>query len=613
MKLRIKDKLPFSVKSFTDGLFKELIIFFAGFVFANGVIFDSVAPFGISVAANGNIFGLMGVILGYINCRVDTARYIIAAIVAFLVKKTITKFFNNDKVTGKVLSCLWGVAAAGIYGIFASENSVRTNILFVLGGVLSACGAYFLHCSEIFLKDRTKGGQELRLFSLLFCWAVLFIGLTKMGSITGTSAISLSVCILCILIKHGGTVIAAAGSTTLALSLCLYNIKLLPLAAVLVLGTLIGGLLKYVSVFAVVMGFALSNALVFIYAKGGYNLYAVLIAVVFSFIILWVMPEKTEKYFASILIKDKPSVFKKGKKQKFSAKDILQKRMTKGVESENIERICRRCKKKMSCWIGDYDKTVHSLLTMQANCQTPDYEVDKEFEKACPNTEILLRNLRGDLPISDKGLTIDVVRSSRNKFGQIECGDSNACFSLEDNKYCICIADGMGSGEGASEQSKRVSSLIKLMLKRGIDKKDAMDLVNSAILKDKGENILSLDLLLVDLNTGYADMIKADACPTYICRKGNVYSVGTPSMPLGIDCEDRFCSSCLLRGEDIVIMVSDGLCGEDGEFCMNTLKSNEAWKLTSLEIANILVDSAVDEGLADEDDITVIVAKIREL
>ena len=58
-------------------------------------------------------------------------------------------------------------------------------------------------------------------------------------------------------------------------------------------------------------------------------------------------------------------------------------------------------------------------------------------------------------------------------------------------------------------------------------------------------------------------------------------------------------------------MVSDGFAGEGEDFCIDILQKCVAEKHDPLGFAAALIDTAVNSGLADGDDLTVIVSKVR--
>ena len=72
---------------------------------------------------------------------------------------------------------------------------------------------------------------------------------------------------------------------------------------------------------------------------------------------------------------------------------------------------------------------------------------------------------------------------------------------------------------------------------------------------------ISLDVLLLDLSTCRARFLKQGAPPSYILRKGRVYTIHAETLPVGILPEAApVCpqDAQLMRG-DAVVMMTDGL------------------------------------------------------
>ena len=212
------------------------------------------------------------------------------------------------------------------------------------------------------------------------------------------------------------------------------------------------------------------------------------------------------------------------------------------------------------------------------------------------------------------GFKLDLAMSSFPKNGIAISGDNTTYVKLKNGKSLIGISDGMGSGEFASQSSKKVLELLEKYLNTGLEKSVAIDLINSYMMVgENNENYSTLDAMLFDENTGEAEMIKFGACPTYILKAGKVRMISSKSLPVGatfnVDSEtfkDKF-----ERG-NIIVMISDGILEA------NSLK--EKWIKDILEslstentqkVADIILQEAMDENLGiTRDDMTVIVAKV---
>lgn len=194
-------------------------------------------------------------------------------------------------------------------------------------------------------------------------------------------------------------------------------------------------------------------------------------------------------------------------------------------------------------------------------------------------------------------------------------GDCSLQIKLADGKYLLAIADGMGSGEKAREYSKTALRLIKQMLSAGFDSEESVKMINSRINYLGGSKRYStLDVSVLDLFTGKAELMKNAACCTYIKNKGNIREIKSENLPIGmlenIELESQTID---LNDGDIIVMCSDGILDSQADyeedwvtyFLKNLTTSNVQ------KIADLILAEAVDNGYgAVQDDMTVIVIKI---
>ena len=194
-------------------------------------------------------------------------------------------------------------------------------------------------------------------------------------------------------------------------------------------------------------------------------------------------------------------------------------------------------------------------------------------------------------------------------------GDSNLQMKLEDGKYLLAIADGMGSGQEARESSKFTLKMIKNLVSSGFEKESSLELINSSLeLNSNNETYSSLDLSVLDLFTGKVEFIKNGACSTYIKKKKNIEKITLENLPLGIT--DRLSlktKSVLVDEGDIIVMCSDGVVDSKEEIqkdwieeFLKNINTNNVQKLSDLILAEAIDNNY---GIA-KDDMTIIVCKI---
>lgn len=216
---------------------------------------------------------------------------------------------------------------------------------------------------------------------------------------------------------------------------------------------------------------------------------------------------------------------------------------------------------------------------------------------------------------SEDKYVLQVGSSKINKENENVSGDCNLQARLDDGKYILAIADGMGSGKEARESSKFAIKMIKKLLSSGFEKEESLGLINSSLeLNTSNETYTSLDLSILDLYTGQAEIIKSGACNTYIKNKKNIRKVSLESLPVGITERAELQSKTITVEEgDILLMCSDGVLDSKNEIkkdwieeFLRNVSTNNVQKLADFILAEAIDNSY---GIA-KDDMTVIVCKI---
>lgn len=151
-------------------------------------------------------------------------------------------------------------------------------------------------------------------------------------------------------------------------------------------------------------------------------------------------------------------------------------------------------------------------------------------------------------------------------FGQIAkegniSGDSARVFNISDGKQLLILSDGMGVGERAARESQAVLQILEQLLQAGFDKGLAIKTVNSILsLRSSKESFATIDLAVIDLQSGLADFVKVGASASYIKRGSRVAVISAATLPAGIlQTVEVETIQCDLRPGDILVMVTDGL------------------------------------------------------
>lgn len=212
-------------------------------------------------------------------------------------------------------------------------------------------------------------------------------------------------------------------------------------------------------------------------------------------------------------------------------------------------------------------------------------------------------------------LTIGVSKTAKNN-NEVN-GDNNIILKLDNGKYIIGLSDGMGSGQEADKNSKLVINMLEKFLKSGFNKDTAIKLINSVLLlKSDQDSFATMDISVVDTQTGNVEFVKVGACPTFIKKKDRVEFINSISLPVGIidNIDIDLCDKKLEDG-DLLIMVTDGIIDSNKE--LSELWIKELLENTDIDnpqrLADVIIQESVDNtyGVA-KDDMTVVVSKINQ-
>ena len=196
-------------------------------------------------------------------------------------------------------------------------------------------------------------------------------------------------------------------------------------------------------------------------------------------------------------------------------------------------------------------------------------------------------------------------------------GDSTASFTTENYKKYIIIADGMGSGKKAMQESRATLRLLREFLMAGFEAETAIEMINSSLcLKMESEMFSTIDLLCIDLIYGTAEFYKIGAAESLISRSGNIETVFSVSMPAGIVSDIKPQGQIKrVYGGDMIVMMSDGVTeAEDGTVRTEWIKQKLRSAPTDAEeTAQDIMETVIEKSHGMIlDDMTVAVVKITE-
>lgn len=216
--------------------------------------------------------------------------------------------------------------------------------------------------------------------------------------------------------------------------------------------------------------------------------------------------------------------------------------------------------------------------------------------------------------------TLEIGVSQLPKQGEEISGDCYSLISLKEGKQVIILSDGMGSGAKAQKESKSTVNLLEDLLESGFSRELVFKTVNTVMqLRSAEETYSTVDLCLIDLMEGKAEISKIGAAPSFIRRGEQVKEVSASSLPLGILSHIEMESKTeRLQHGDILVIVSDGV-SEAGVRVNNGANwIKQRIKEINYTHPQLVADTILQEGLKRNggqalDDMSIIVCKVLRL
>ena len=314
------------------------------------------------------------------------------------------------------------------------------------------------------------------------------------------------------------------------------------------------------------------------------------------------------------------------------------------------ERVCRGCSLCDICWEKEYQRTYTAIndatpallknaeaqgkdfpsyfadrcirfpsFLAAVNSELRDYLLRGQYRKSLSDSraraagqyaqvsEVLLA-AAGKLNEAHPALAVQPLPyqlgvALRPKKGERVSGDSMSTFETE-NKLCLLLSDGMGSGEEAKRESAMATRLLERFLRAGIDAPPALKTLNSALTLRAEEtgSFTTVDLFLLSLQTGEGELYKYGAAPSYIKRGGTVRRVTCTCLPAGLqECsQPPEATRIRLEGGTFFVMVTDGVADATNDEWLQDLLAGWQGENPQLLVSAILADSIERTGEIDD-------------
>ena len=149
--------------------------------------------------------------------------------------------------------------------------------------------------------------------------------------------------------------------------------------------------------------------------------------------------------------------------------------------------------------------------------------------------------------------------------GQSPSGDVSRSFKTPEGILYLIVADGMGSGKEAAEESADASELAEKLLRAGASPETVMRMLNTALIlrSERRLTTLSLDLMRVNLFSGETCVYKYGAAPSYVREGREVRTIPGQSPAAGLDDVGPDCTRLRLSSGGAAVILSDGAAKAD--------------------------------------------------
>jgi stage II sporulation protein E len=198
------------------------------------------------------------------------------------------------------------------------------------------------------------------------------------------------------------------------------------------------------------------------------------------------------------------------------------------------------------------------------------------------------------------------------KTGETVSGDTHSVIKIDERKFMVALSDGMGSGEYARKISESTISLLESFYRAKMPSPLVLSAVNKLMTFSKEESFACVDIAIVDLDDGVADIVKIGSPVGFILSGNTVKVLENGTLPLGIlDSLHPTSATYELLENDILLFLSDGITGAFG----STTDLYEVLKILPIRNPQQLVDSLLEKALQSyggvaKDDMTAIAVRI---
>ncbi len=190
-------------------------------------------------------------------------------------------------------------------------------------------------------------------------------------------------------------------------------------------------------------------------------------------------------------------------------------------------------------------------------------------------------------------------------------GDNCLISKIDDSRFFVAIADGMGHGKLAGKTSRMVLELIRNLFYVGIDLNIIIESINKLLLPVGLDNFSTLDVAIVDLRLSKCTFIKLGSSVSAIKHKEKTELISSDSLPVGI--VQNLSPTIVVKpiqADDIIVLASDGIVDSFADIESYKIFVND-YKISGLQrfVDNVVFELGMQAN-KHKDDMSIIALKL---
>jgi sigma-B regulation protein RsbU (phosphoserine phosphatase) len=201
-------------------------------------------------------------------------------------------------------------------------------------------------------------------------------------------------------------------------------------------------------------------------------------------------------------------------------------------------------------------------------------------------------------------------------------GDYYDVLNLDDNKFCVAIADVSGKGAPASLLMANIQAFLQVICRQGMQIEKSTALINDLISANTSDGrFITFFWAAIGNEEKTMTYVNAGHNPPLLIRKGKITKLQKGGIILGVmETTIPYISEIVkLQKDDVLVLFTDGISeamNEAGEEFSDKRLEEKALELAS-ETAQCILDGIKNEvhnftqGAPQSDDITMVVLKVR--